>query len=133
MLQRIYEFLHSNSPFYYATCDADQPRVRPFGSVMIYEDKLYFGMGDNKASYRQTLLNPNVEICTCSKDGVWIRLRGKAVFDERPEVMERVFQLQPELREIYNEQTGDEMANFYLDEGYCEFQSLSGEFECFEF
>ena len=133
MLQRICSFLQENSPFYYATCDGDQPRVRPFGSVMVYEGRLYFGMGDKKASYRQTLLNPLVEICTCSKDGTWIRLRGKAEFDERAEVMERVFELEPELKEIYNEQTGTEMANFWLDEGVCEFQNLEGDFECFEF
>lgn len=133
MLQRIYEFLHSNSPFFFATCDGDEPRVRPFGSVMVYEDKLYFAVGDRKASYRQMLINPHVELCTMSKDGWWLRLRGKAVFDERPEVTERVFQLEPELRDIYNEQTGDELANFYIEGGYCELQNLAGDFECFEF
>lgn len=132
-MQQILDFLTQNPTFYYATVDGDQPRVRPFGSFMEYEGKLYFGMGDHKESYRQTVANPNFEICTCDKHGQWIRIRGKAVFDERGEVMQAVLEKSPELRNIYNEKTGHRMANFYVTDGYCEITDQSGNFTSFNF
>ncbi|MEG1182043.1 MAG: pyridoxamine 5'-phosphate oxidase family protein, partial [Oscillospiraceae bacterium] len=127
-LEKILSFLENTHAFYYATCTNNLPRVRPFGSVMEYEDRLYIGMGDYKESYRQTKENPNIEICSCTDGGKWIRIRGKAVEDRRAEVMNRVFELEPHLHSIYNEQNERRMANFWIDEGYCEITDLSDNF-----
>ena len=53
-IQKIYDYLKACNGFFFATCDGDKPRVRPFGFMMIFEDKLYFGMGTHKESYRTT-------------------------------------------------------------------------------
>ena len=58
--------------------------MRPFGFMMIFEDKLYFGMGTHKESYKQVKANPNVEICAMNPDGSFIRVKGVANFDMRP-------------------------------------------------
>lgn len=65
-------FLKENPTFYFATVEDNKSSVRPFGFVMDYEGKLYFGIGKHKTSYKQLLLNHNVEISTVSKDEKWI-------------------------------------------------------------
>ena len=40
-MQEVYEFLKKCGVYYLATVEGDQPRVRPFGTVDIFEDKLY--------------------------------------------------------------------------------------------
>ena len=64
--------------FFLATVDGDKPRVRPFGAINIFEDKLYFQTGKIKDVSKQLDINPNVEICGFT-DGEWIRLEGKLV------------------------------------------------------
>ena len=72
-IQKIYDYLKECNGFFFASCDGDKPRVRPFGFMMIFEDKLYFGMGTHKESYKQVKANPNVEICAMNPDGSFIR------------------------------------------------------------
>jgi len=100
---------------------------------MEYEGKLYFGMGKHKASYAQVKANPNVEICTANAKDEWIRIRGAAVFDDREEVMAKVFETAPQLKQIYNEQSGLTLGNFYIKDGEAEFQDLKGNFEKISF
>ncbi len=127
-MEKIVKFLKENPIFYFATVDGDRPCVRPFGLVFMYEGKLYFGTGKHKAVYAQLMKNPNVEISTCTPDGrLWIRVRGKAVFDDSPEIHEMAFATTPVLQEIYNEKTGFELAAFYLKDVEAELRSIRGD------
>ena len=47
-MEEVYEFLKECGTFYIATIDGDQPRVRPFGAVNIFEGKLYIQTGKSK-------------------------------------------------------------------------------------
>ena len=47
-LQRVYDFLKEAGTYYLATVEGDQPRVRPFGTVNIFEGKLYIQTGKIK-------------------------------------------------------------------------------------
>ncbi|WP_238861167.1 pyridoxamine 5'-phosphate oxidase family protein [Clostridium sp. YIM B02569] len=78
--------------------DGDQPRVRPFGAVMKYNDKLYFATNNTKSVFEQLVANPKVEISTTSPKGEWIRLTGKAVFDSSTEVKSAMLESVPSLR-----------------------------------
>ena len=40
-MERVEKFLKEAETYYLATLEGDQPRVRPFGTVHIFEDKLY--------------------------------------------------------------------------------------------
>lgn len=111
-MQELYEKI--KGAFYFATVENDEPRVRPFGFAMVFEDKLYFGCGTHKAAYEELLKNPNVEVCSF-KNGSFIRIRGKAVFDDRPEVQEYMFETSPFLAKTYNEETGHYHICFYLE------------------
>ncbi len=128
-MEEVLSFLTENPTFYFATVDGDLPRVRPFGFVMKYEGRLYFSMGHHKEVYKQLLVNPHVEICTTNKDNAWIRLRGKAVFDAREEVAEKVFETMPELKNIYNEKTGFTLAVCYLEDAEAEITDMTGGFK----
>lgn len=86
-MDRIYEYLKEAHLFYIATCEGDQPRVRPFGFVMKFNDKLWFSVVEGKLVYDQLLANPKVELCIIGKDGTWLRLTGTAVFDPEEEAL----------------------------------------------
>lgn len=101
--------------FYFATVENGEPRVRPFGFSMYFEDKIYFGCGTHKAAYAQMMENPMVELCTF-KDGSFIRVRGKAVMDDRPEVQAYMHETSPYLKKTYNEETGHYHMCFYLED-----------------
>lgn len=81
-MERIYQYLKDAHFFYIATCEGDQPRVRPFGFVMKFHGKLWFSVLEGKQVYEQMLRNPKVELCIIGKDHTWLRLAGTAVFDE---------------------------------------------------
>ena len=48
-MQEVYEFLKKCGTYYLATVEGDQPRVRPFGTVNLFEGKLYIQTGKVKA------------------------------------------------------------------------------------
>lgn len=128
-MDEVLKFLSETQVFYVASVDGDKPKVRPFGFFMNYENKLYFGMGKHKQSYKQISANPNVEISTANAKGEWLRISGKAVFDEREEVLAKVFATMPQLKSMYNEQTGWKMAPFYLEEAVAEIADFNGGFK----
>lgn len=101
--------------FYFATVEDGAPRVRPFGFAMVFEDKLYFGCGTHKAAYSQILKNPQVELCSFNK-GCFLRIRGKVVIDDRPEVQAAMYEAGPFLKDTYNEETGHYHMCFYLED-----------------
>lgn len=100
-MNEVYDFLKKCGVFYLATVDGDKPRVRPFGAVNIFEDKLYIQTGKIKNVSRQMQKNPNVEICGFH-DGKWIRLEGKVVRDERREAKESMLNENPSLKSMYS-------------------------------
>ncbi len=40
-MQKVFKYLKDNPIFYIATCEEEQPRVRPFGAIAEFEGKLY--------------------------------------------------------------------------------------------
>ena len=44
-MERVCTFLKEAGTYYLATVDGDQPRVRPFGTIHIFEGKLYIQTG----------------------------------------------------------------------------------------
>lgn len=128
-MDEVLKFLKENPTFYFATVDDNKPKVRPFGFFMFYENKLYFGMGKHKASYRQILANPYAEICTANTEGVWLRINGRCVVDERTETMDKAFESRPHLLDIYNEKSGLSMCVFYLEDATAEIADIKGNFK----
>ena len=128
-MDRILSFLKENQPFYFTTVEDNKPRVRPFGFVMEWEGRLYFGMGKHKASYKQMLVNPNVEVCTTNAKNEWIRVKGTAILDDSQAALDQAFAVAPFLTQIYNQETGLTMGLCYLENIEAEIDDMKGHFE----
>ena len=101
-MEEVYEFLKQCGTFYLATVEGDQPRVRPFGVVNIFEGKLYIQTGKVKNVSKQMQINPKVEIVGMLA-GRWMRLEGKVVRDDRREAKKSMLDSNPMLRGLYSE------------------------------
>ena len=132
-MEEVLSFLQGNSPFYLASVDGATPKVRPLGFCMGVDGKIYFGIGTFKPSYAQLTANAAVEISTTSKTMEWIRLRGTAVFDESAAVTAKAFEVMPNLKAMYNEETGRTLGLFYLKDAVAEIADMKGGFKEIKF
>ena len=78
------------------------------------DGKIIFGVGDFKNVYKQMIANPLVEIAACKADGHWLRYTGKAVFETDYSYAEQMIKASG-LEAIYNEQTGNKLMTFHLE------------------
>ena len=113
-MKRVYDFLKAADTYYLATVEGDQPRVRPFGTVNIYEGKLYIQTGKVKPVSKQIAANPKVEICAY-KDGSWLRVAGELVEDGRVEARKAMLDAYPNLRSMYDENDGNTQVLYFKD------------------
>jgi len=99
-MQEVYDFLKACNTYYLATVEGDQPRVRPFGTVDIFEGKLYIQTGKVKDVSKEMQANPKVEICAFNGEK-WIRVAGEVVRDDRVEAKEHMLDSYPNLKTLY--------------------------------
>ncbi|MDD5899724.1 MAG: pyridoxamine 5'-phosphate oxidase family protein [Lachnospiraceae bacterium] len=101
-MKEVCDFLKKAGTYYLATVEGDQPRVRPFGTVHIFEDKLYIQTGKVKPVSKQLAANPKAELCAFM-DGTWLRVAGELVEDDRREARKSMLDAYPNLRAMYSE------------------------------
>ena len=130
-MERVCNFLKEAGVYYLATVEGDQPRVRPFGTVNIFEGKLYIHTGKVKPCSKQLLANPKAEI-SAFHNGVWIRLAGELVEDDRVEAKKSMLDAYPTLRGMYDENDGNTQV-FYFVNAVATFASFGGAPETVEF
>lgn len=130
-MKRVLDFLKNAETYYLATVEGDQPRVRPFGTAIEFEGKLYIQTGKLKAVSRQILANPKVEICAF-KDGQWLRIAGELVEDDRVEARKAMLDEYPYLRKMYDEHDGNTQV-FYFKNAVATFASFGGAPEIVKF
>lgn len=107
-MEEVYQFLKACDTYYLATMDGTQPRVRPFGTIDLFQGQLTIQTGRKKEIARQLLANPQVELCAF--DGKqWLRLAAKAV--EVPEIaaQEHMLDAYPSLKAMYAPGDGNTM------------------------
>ena len=109
-MNEVYKYLKECGVYYLSTIENNQPRVRPFGTIDLFEDKLYIQTGKIKNVANQMKENPNIEICAMHK-GSWIRVSAKAILDERIEAQEHMLESYPSLKKQY--QAGDGNTEVY--------------------
>jgi uncharacterized pyridoxamine 5'-phosphate oxidase family protein len=105
-MKEVYEFLKKSGTYYLATVEGDQPRVRPFGTIDLFEDKLYIQTGKVKPVANQMKANPKVEISAMA-DGKWIRIAAEAVLDENIEAQKHMLDAYPSLQAMYKPGDGN--------------------------
>lgn len=105
-MQEVFDFIKKANTYFLATVDGDQPRVRPFGTIDMFNGKLYIQTGLKKDVAKQLLAKPKAEISACV-DGAWIRVCGKLVLDDNREARKHMLDNYPSLRGMYNEDDGN--------------------------
>lgn len=113
-MKRIYEFLKKANVYYLATVEGDQPRVRPFGTINLFEDKLYIQTGKVKPTSHQLQINPKAEICAFT-EGMWVRIACELVEDDRFEAKKSMLDAYPNLRGMYDENDGNTQVLYMKD------------------
>ena len=129
-MNEVYEFLKKCETYYLATLEGDQPRVRPFGTIDLFEGRLYIQTGKKKSVSRQMKENPKIEICGMA-DGRWIRVTAEACLDERIEAQKHMLDAYPSLQSMYQPGDGNTEV-FFLKNGKAKICSFTEEPKVFE-
>ena len=124
-MQEVYDFLKKAGTYYLATVEGDQPRVRPFGTIDIFDDKLYIQTGKVKDVSKQMAANPKIEICAFT-EGVWVRIAATAVNDENIEAKEHMLDAYPMLKDRYSADD-DNTQILWLKDAVATFSSFTDE------
>lgn len=130
-MEKVLKFLKEAGTYYLATVEGDQPRVRPFGTVNLFDGKLYIQTGKSKNVSKQIHANPKFEI-SAFKDGEWIRIAGELVEDDRREARASMLDAYPNLRAMYSEDDGNTEV-FYMKNAVATFSSFTAAPEIVEF
>ncbi len=112
--EKVCAFLDDAQVYYLATAEGDQPRVRPFGTALVYEGKLYIQTGKVKPVSKQLAENPKAEICAFAK-GQWVRVWGRLVNDDRREVKIAMLDKYPNLKGMYSADDDNTQVLFFAD------------------
>lgn len=122
-MKEVYDFLKKAGTYYLATVEGDRPRVRPFGTIDLFEDKLYIQTGKVKNVSKQLAANPKAEICAFM-DGTWLRVACELIEDDRREARVHMLESYPELKSMYSADDGNTQV-FYLKNAEAVFSSFT--------
>ena len=124
-MERVVKFLKDAGTYYLATVDGDQARVRPFGTVNVFEGKVYIQTGKSKDVSKQIHANPKVEICAFM-NGEWLRIACELIEDDRREARAAMLDAYPSLKKMYSPDDDNTMV-LYFDGGIATITSFGRE------
>lgn len=101
-IEKTYNFLNETGTYYLATIDNGKPKVRPFGTILCDNNKLYIQTGKIKDVAHQLSLNQNAEICAFNGDK-WVRISCILKENGNKELKIKMLDKMPSLRAMYNE------------------------------
>jgi uncharacterized pyridoxamine 5'-phosphate oxidase family protein len=88
-MNEVAKFLTENPVQYLATIGRDgKAKCRPFMFCFEHDGKLWFCTNNTKDVYKDIQANPEIEVSVSSPAYAWIRLNGKAVFENNMAVKE---------------------------------------------
>ena len=122
-MKEVFDFVKKCGTYYLATIEGNQPRVRPFGTINLFEDKLYIQTGKVKPTSKQIHANPKAELCCFDGEATWLRIEGELVADERVEAKKDMLDNYPDLRNMYDE-NDDNTEVFYFKNATATFSSF---------
>ena len=117
--KKVFEFLEKAGTFYLATVEGDQPRVRPYGAMLYFEDKIYIMAFGKTNATRQIAANPKAEICAFK--GQTLRIECTLVEDNRPEVGKALVDKMPVLKNLGLGENGENGVMYYLKDATATF------------
>lgn len=123
-MEKVLQFLKDADVYYLATMEGDQPRVRPFGTIHLFEGKLYIQTGRVKPVAQQLKANPKAELCAF-KGGAWLRIACRLTEDDRVEARKSMLDAYPQLRAMYDENDGNTQV-YAISDAVATFSSFGG-------
>ena len=115
-IDKVCEFLDKTQTYYLATVEGDQPRVRPFGTALVYDGKLYIQTGKVKPVSKQLAANPKAEICAFDgSTGVWLRVAGELINDDNRDVKVAMLEKLPPLKSMYDPDDDNTQVLYFKD------------------
>lgn len=125
-MKEVVEFLQANPIQYLATVGRDgKAKCRPFMFCFEKDNRLWFCTNHTKDVYKDIQANPEIEFCVSSPEYAWIRLNGKAVFENNMEVKEGCM-LNPIVKGQYESATNPIFEVFYLEDAKAVIADFSG-------
>nr|WP_320027179.1 pyridoxamine 5'-phosphate oxidase family protein [uncultured Acetobacterium sp.] len=125
-MKEVVKFLSKNPLQYFATVGRDgKAKCRPFMFCFEKEGKLWFGTNNKKEVYTEMQQNPHVEVCISSPDYVWLRLSGKAIFENNMSVKEAMME-NPIIKGQYQTADNPLLEAFYLEDATAVIADMSG-------
>lgn len=126
-MNEVVQFLKNNPVQYLATIGVDgKAKCRPFMFCFEKEDKLWFCTNNKKNVYKDIQENPYVEISVSSPEYSWIRLSGKAVFEDNMVVKEACMSNQI-VKGQYQKADNPIFEVFYLEDAKAIISDFSGQ------
>ena len=130
-IEKVYEFLDATQTYYLATVEGDQPRVRPFGTILMFDGKLYIQTGKVKDISKQIAANPKVEICAFNGQK-WLRIACTLVSDDNYDAKVAMLEKMPSLKAMYSADD-DNTEVLYMKDAVATFSSFTEAPEVVEF
>ena len=125
-MQKVVEFLQENPVQYLATVGRDgKAKCRPFMFSLEQDGKLWFCTNSTKDVYKDMQANPEIEISVSSPKYAWIRLHGRAVFENNMAVKEACMK-NPIVKGQYRSADNPIFEVFYLENPHGIIADFSG-------
>ena len=125
-MNEVVKFLNENPVQYLATVGRDgKAKCRPFMFAGEKDGKLWFCTNSTKEAYKDMQANPNIEISVSSPTYAWIRLHGKAAFEDNMVVKEMCIQ-NPIVKSQYQTADNPIFEVFYLADAHAVIADFSG-------
>ena len=125
-MKEVVKFLQENPVQYLATVGCDgKAKCRPFMFCFEKYNKLCFCTNNTKEVYKDIKANPYIEVSVSSPEYAWIRLNGKAVFENNILVKEECMN-NPIVKGQYHTADNPIFEVFYLSDAKAVISDFSG-------
>ena len=125
-MNEVVKFLNENPVQYLATVGRDgKAKCRPFMFCFEKEGRLWFCTNNTKDVYKDIQANPEIEISVSSPSYAWIRLNGRAMFENDMEVKQGCME-NPIVKGQYKNAENPIFEVFYLDNAKSVIADFSG-------
>lgn len=101
-MQELIDFFKEIDMYYIATIEDDKPRVRPFGKIFFYNNRMFINTGKNKRFFSQVKNNSNVELCAFNK-GTWIRIEASVFENFDSDIKKSIIKIDPVVKHNYKD------------------------------
>ena len=126
-MKKVAEFLNENPVQYLATVGREgKAKCRPFMFAGEIDGRLWFCTNNTKEVYKDMQANPEIEISVSSPSYAWLRLHGRAIFENNMAAKEMCMQ-NPIVKGQYDSADNPIFEVFYLEAPHGVIADFSGE------